>query len=53
MLKKIFTPFLASALLAGLFGATLAGCNTVEGVGKDVQAGGKEIKEEAREHKKY
>ena len=52
MIKKIFAPFLASALLAGLFG-TLSGCNTIEGVGKDVQAGGKEIKEEAREHKKY
>ena len=52
MFKKLFAPLLASALLAGLFG-TLAGCNTMEGVGKDVQAGGKEIKEEAREHKRY
>ena len=53
MLRKIIAPFLASALLAALFGTTLAGCNTMEGVGKDVQAGGREIKEEAREHKKY
>ena len=31
----------------------LGGCNTVEGAGKDVQAGGKAIKEEAAEHKTY
>ena len=42
MLRKIIAPFLASALLAALFGTTLAGCNTMEGVGKDVQAGGRE-----------
>ena len=33
--------------------ALIAGCNTVEGAGKDIQAGGSKIKEEARENKKY
>ncbi|HSW83437.1 MAG TPA: entericidin A/B family lipoprotein [Usitatibacter sp.] len=40
------------AFSAAFFG-TLTGCNTMEGVGKDVEKGGKEIKEEAQEHKKY
>lgn len=31
----------------------LAGCNTVQGAGKDIESGGKAIKEEAAEHKKY
>ena len=52
MIRKILASILALAFMGG---ATLAltGCNTMEGVGKDVQAGGKEIKEEAREHKRY
>ncbi|MCX7163970.1 MAG: entericidin A/B family lipoprotein [Rhodocyclales bacterium] len=29
----------------------LLGCNTIEGVGKDIQAGGKIIKDEAKEIK--
>ncbi len=33
--------------------ALLSACNTMEGAGKDVQAGGSKIKEEARENKKY
>jgi predicted small secreted protein len=31
----------------------LAGCNTMEGAGKDVEAGGKKVEKEAVEHKKY
>ena len=50
MLKKLFTSLLGTLFLAGAF-ATLAGCNTVEGVGKDIERGGKAIKEEARENK--
>lgn len=50
MIRKIFAPFLATVFVAGLF-ATLSGCNTMEGVGKDVEKGGREIKQEAREHK--
>jgi predicted small secreted protein len=52
MMKKIFVPLMAAIFAAGMF-ATLPGCNTMEGVGKDVEKGGKEIKEEARENKRY
>lgn len=43
------------ALIAMLVGASflLSACNTVEGVGQDVKAGGKKIEKEAVEHKKY
>ena len=44
---------LASGMsLPNLFGS-VAGCNTVEGAGKDIQQGGKAIKDEANEHKTY
>ena len=52
MLNKIFMSLLAVLFTAGLFGS-IAGCNTVEGAGKDIQAGGAAIKDEARENKKY
>ena len=48
MVKRIFAPLLAAFFIAGFFGA-LAGCNTVEGAGKDIEQGGKAIKNEARE----
>lgn len=51
MIRKIMAPLLAALFLASLFG-TLAGCNTMEGAGKDIQQGGKAIADEAREHKK-
>jgi predicted small secreted protein len=44
------------ALLAAIIGASflmLGGCNTVEGVGKDVKAGGQKVEREAAEHKRY
>lgn len=50
MIKRIFSALLASVFLAGFLG-TLAGCNTVEGAGKDIEQGGKAIKNEAREQK--
>lgn len=50
MIRRIFVPLLATVFLAGVFG-TLAGCNTIEGAGKDVERGGKAIKDEAREQK--
>ena len=50
MIKKLFASLLATLFLAGAF-ATLAGCNTVEGAGRDIQQGGKALSEEAREHK--
>lgn len=50
MIKRILSPLLAALFLAGSFG-TLAGCNTVEGAGKDIEQGGRAIKNEAREQR--
>jgi entericidin B len=50
--KKLIAQLLAVAFVTGLFGS-LAGCNTVEGAGKDIEKGGRALKEEAREHKNY
>jgi len=50
MFKKISVSLLATLFLAGSL-AALTGCNTVEGAGKDIQAGGKAIKDEAAEQK--
>jgi entericidin B len=33
--------------------ATLVGCNTMAGLGKDVERGGEKIQGEAREHQRY
>ncbi|MFN3465473.1 MAG: entericidin A/B family lipoprotein, partial [Terricaulis sp.] len=45
-MRKFTSPFIALAL----FGATaLAACNTVEGVGEDVQAAGQAVEQTARE----
>ncbi|HEX4780361.1 MAG TPA: entericidin A/B family lipoprotein [Usitatibacter sp.] len=43
------------ALLAIMIGASflLSACNTVEGAGKDVKAGGQKVENEAAEHKRY
>jgi len=38
-------------VLLGAFMLSIAGCNTVKGVGKDMQKAGEEIQEEADEHK--
>jgi len=48
MVKKIIYCF--AALAAAL---TLSACNTMSGVGKDVERGGQKIQEEAKEHKTY
>ena len=50
MIKRIFVLLLATLFLAGA-AATLTGCNTMEGAGKDIQQGGKAIKDEANEHR--
>ncbi len=50
-MKKSLASFLAALFFAGIF-ASLSGCNTVEGVGKDVQQGGKAIKDEANEQRR-
>ncbi len=51
MIKKFFSSLMAALILAGAF-AVLAGCNTVEGVGKDLEQGGKAIKNEANEQRR-
>ena len=50
MFRKTVAQLLAVVFFAGTFGA-LSGCNTVEGAGKDIEQGGRAIKDEAREHK--
>ncbi len=32
-------------IVLAIFSATVAGCNTVEGMGEDVEAGGKEVQD--------
>jgi entericidin B len=49
MFKRIFVSLVATLFLAGTL-AALTGCNTVEGAGKDIEKGGKAIKDEANEH---
>lgn len=50
-MKRLLALALAATFALPSF--VLSGCNTVEGAGKDIQAGGAKIKEEAREAKKY
>ena len=50
MYKKTIASLVATLFLAGTL-ATLTGCNTMEGAGKDIEKGGEKIKEEAQEHK--
>jgi predicted small secreted protein len=49
MIKRIFVLMLTTMFLAGTV-ATLTGCNTVAGAGKDIEKGGKAVKDEANEH---
>jgi predicted small secreted protein len=51
-MKRLIALALAATFALPSF-ALLSGCNTVEGAGKDIQAGGAKIKEEAKENKKY
>ncbi|HYL88830.1 MAG TPA: entericidin A/B family lipoprotein [Burkholderiales bacterium] len=50
MLRRIPALLFAALLAAGALG-TLAACNTMEGVGQDIQQGGRAIKDEAREQR--
>lgn len=43
---------LIALVLAASF-AMLAGCNTVQGAGKDIERGGEKIQKEAQEHRRY
>lgn len=51
MIQRSVLSLLAALFLVGAIGA-LAGCNTIEGAGTDIQRGGKAISDEARENKK-
>jgi len=44
---------LIALLLFLYFALTLAGCNTIEGIGKDVEAAGVAIENSASENKNY
>jgi predicted small secreted protein len=50
MFKSIFIPVLVISLLATTL-VSLTACNTIAGAGKDVEQGGKAVKDEANEHK--
>lgn len=41
------------ALMLAMSYVMLAGCNTIQGAGKDVERGGEKIQKEATEHKNY
>lgn len=47
MFKKVLVPVIAVVFLVGF----LSACNTIEGVGKDVEKGGKAVKDTANESK--
>jgi predicted small secreted protein len=47
MSRKILSPLIAFAALAGAI--SVAACNTVEGVGEDVQEAGEAVDEAAEE----
>jgi entericidin B len=46
--KTMFKKLLALLLLAGF----VAGCNTMEGAGKDIQRGGEKLQDSAEKNKK-
>jgi predicted small secreted protein len=50
MFKRTFASLLVAVFLAGTL-AALTACNTVAGAGKDIEQGGKAVKDEANEHK--
>jgi entericidin B len=47
----MFKKLLGTALLASFIAGLAAGCNTVQGAGKDIERGGEKIQQEAQEHK--
>ena len=51
MTKKFMLVMIALSLSVPTM--LLTGCNTVQGAGKDIESGGKAIKDEAQEHKRY
>ncbi|HBA09109.1 entericidin A/B family lipoprotein [Methylotenera sp.] len=49
MFKRLFVLLLTTLFFTGI-ATTMTACNTVEGAGKDIEKGGKAIKDEASEH---
>jgi entericidin B len=47
----MFHRILAALMLMGMLGA-IAGCNTIEGMGKDIERGGEATQETARDAKR-
>lgn len=43
-----FTRFITCLILAAMVGLVVAGCNTVEGVGKDVEKAGEAVQDAAK-----
>lgn len=50
MLKKIFSTLITALFLVGLLGATTA-CNTMHGLGQDVERGGEKLQKESNERR--
>lgn len=44
---------LIALVLAASFAVLATGCNTMQGLGKDVERGGEKIQKESIEHKNY
>jgi predicted small secreted protein len=40
-------------VMAASFAVLATGCNTMQGLGRDVEKGGEKVQKEAVEHKKY
>lgn len=51
-MKTLYSKLLM-AMIVGLFALAATGCNTLEGVGKDIQKGGEVIEESAAENRSY
>lgn len=49
--QSILETTMKRLLIAGVLAALLAGCNTIEGVGKDVEAAGRTVSDTARDVK--
>jgi predicted small secreted protein len=45
-MKRLVAIFLLAVI------GTLAGCNTMQGLGKDVERGGEKLQDEAKEHRR-
>lgn len=56
MKKRMASKLSALLLILAVLGSSLValtGCNTTAGIGKDIEAAGEAINEEAEEEKKY